>query len=167
MDEQVNLSALRSTPVGAQTWAIDDKTGYRYLANTSLGLTLDKKIKFIQLLRKCWPNVAQVRAELGISSTVYKKHLAMDSKFASDIDEIKEELVDRIEGVMAENAQSGPKGFLDRIAFLRAHRRDLYGNRATVDVNVHNVSRDELSYKLDKMHNVFDAQLVQELDRPT
>lgn len=167
MHEQADISVIRNTPVGTQTWALDDKTGYKYLAHTSHGLTLDKKIKFIDLLRKCWPNIAQARREIGISSRVYKQHIAMDAKFAADIEDIKEELVDRIEGIMAENAQSGPKGFLDRIAFLRAHRRDLYGNRATVDVNVHNVSRDELSYKLDKMSNVFDTQLVTELDKPT
>lgn len=156
----------RHTLTGAHVWKVDPKTGYKYIPSVGTGLTLEKKIKLVELIRKCWPNVTQARKELDIPINAYRKHLAYDSKFAQDIEDIKEELVDKIEGVMAEQAQSGPKGFLDRIAFLRAHRRDLYGTRATVDVNVHNVSRDELGTKLSKMTDVFDAELVQEIRPP-
>lgn len=86
----------------------------------SSALSFEKKRIFIGLLEEFWPNTSKAYLMAGISYQLYEV-LLTDPDVITATERIKRHKLDRIEGFMGNMALT-PKGFMDRIAILRAHR---------------------------------------------
>src|SRR3982751_780045 len=102
------------------------------------GLTFDadKKRLFLEMYREK-PNLRGIAREIGIDSQTIYNHLKSDAEFARQFRDCREAISDRLESKVAEYADK-PNHFMDRIAWLRAHRPDKWDPERKVVVQ-HNV----------------------------
>lgn len=91
----------------------------------------DRKKMFLELLPAWYPNVWKVCALVGIHKVTVDKHLERDVEFSNAVNDIIEQQMDRVEGYMFDQAFT-PKGFLDRIAMLKAHRPEKWNPKSQV-----------------------------------
>ena len=99
---------------------LDPNTGYMVGTTTRkfVGFTAEKKVRVMQLLKKCWPDITAACDAVGVSTTAFYDHLHLDPKMAGMVEEFKKRETSKLERVMVERAQT-PGGFMDRIARLR------------------------------------------------
>ena len=125
----------------------------------------ENKLRFIEILRKTWPHIKKACDAVGISTQTYRNHYGSDSKFKELIDELKEERLDNLEAVMLDNGEK-PAGFLDRIAYLRAHRPALYNPAQKVIVERQDhLTIDVAQQRVDRLRTVIDADIVETYDK--
>lgn len=136
----------------------DPETGYLYAPQIN-GFTLEKKKKFVESLRECWPNMTKARREAGVNAETLRNHLRVDKRFAEDVEEIKLAVVDHVEGKVVEFA-SNPKNFMDRIAVLRAYRGELYNPVQKVQHVGAQLSPQDLERRRINLAKVVDAEVV-------
>ena len=124
-----------------------------------------KKRKFLRAAKRFWPNVTICCAAVGISDSTFYTHRNQDKIFAQKIAEIDRGVTDRIEGVLADQAVD-PKSFLDRIAYLRAHRPELYNPAKVVKIEGYKMGPAEAKQRMTVIDTVVDAEIAQSyLDR--
>lgn len=125
----------------------------------------ENKIKFVDLLRTMFPHIKKVCDIVGISSQTYRNHYAKDEVFRKMIEDIKEERLDNLEAVMLDNG-ARPSGFLDRIAYLRAHRPHLYNPASKVIIERQDhLTIDAATDRVNRLRNVIDADIVETYDK--
>lgn len=130
------------------TLKVDPETGYMVAgANYSLtGLQPKHKIKFLEAFRECG-DFGQSAKSTGFNRNTFTEHLNIDEKFRDDFKIVLESIGDELEGVMLNRAKH-PNGFMDRIAWLRAHRPGKYNPRTVI---VHENDKRGLDFLLDRM----------------
>lgn len=143
----------------------DPETGFLYYPNEDPALIkgsfgIERKKKYLEALRRHWPNFSLARKELGLRSSTIREHSAVDVKFAEAIKEIETEMVDQVEGKVMEFAQL-PKNFMDRIALLRAYRGELYNPVQKVQHLASRMAPEELATRRVNLAKVVDAEVVQ------
>lgn len=87
------------------------------------------------------PNITGAAVALGHSRTLVFWHLERDPAFKKAFDDIREGLTDGLEAKVLEYGQR-PNNFMDRIAWLRARRPEVWNPQAQLQVNV-NVQQTE------------------------
>lgn len=118
-----------------------------------------KKRRFLRIAKTYWPNVTLCCAMAGIHPSSYYLHLKQDPIFYAKVKQIDQGTTDRIEGVMASEAIN-PKSFLDRMAYLRAHRPELYNPAKIVKIEGYKMSQSERGERLAGLEGAIDAQIV-------
>lgn len=106
-------------------WTIDERTGY--LRNTIRvnAVTPEQKETFLEGL-KTLGNETKAAKLAGFTPRILSAHKRADRKFKEDFDAVLKEMANILEGVMYLHAQDPHKGFMDRMAWLRAHYPNKY-----------------------------------------
>lgn len=90
------------------------------------------KQAFIAYLRK-YPNVVKAANHVGVARSLVYRERAADPAFEAAFQDAWDEAIDAIEGVAMELARSrNPKNNSLRMAMLRAHRPERYGDRSEI-----------------------------------
>jgi hypothetical protein len=143
--------------MNGNTMLTDVETGFIY-SPRAVGFTLALKKKFIEIAPKYWPNISLICDFVGISKSAYKAHYMQDKVFRAIMDSLMEKATDRVEAAMANYALE--KGnFMDRIAWLRAHRGEKYNEKRIVQVDV-NMSKERIDAKQASLSQAIDATIV-------
>jgi hypothetical protein len=137
----------------------DPETGLLF-SNQTVGFTLLLKKKFMEVAVTYYPDITTICAIIGISKGCYKSHYMVDQVFREYMDSLEEGITDKIEASMAKFAlQSG--NFMDRIAWLRAHRGSKYNEKKILSIEA-NLSKTQLDTKKSNLIDAVDAEVVQD-----
>lgn len=112
--------------VRSHEYTIDRATGY--LQDTaSNGVTVEQKKMLIEMLEENphGVGVKEACAKVGISESSFYRHVVADPAFRAAWEKLKEIYGYRVEAVNA-NLALEPKYVIDRMAYLRAFRRERY-----------------------------------------
>ena len=140
------------------TFVKDPETGLMHTGRDN-GFNLVRKKKFLEIAPQYWPDITLTCDLVGISKTAYKAHYMYDPVFRAKIDAINEGITDKIEAAMAKYAtQQG--NFMDRIAWLRAHRGEKYNEKKIVQIQ--QLTKDKAEEKKLNLEGAIDAELVGE-----
>jgi hypothetical protein len=123
-------------------------------------LNHEKKLKFVDSCFRYWPNVSRICASVCISTAVYYLHLKTHPDFAEFMKAVDVSVTDDVEMVMRYEA-TNPKSFLDRMAYLRAHRPELYDRAKVVKIEGYKMNAQERSSRLGAVEAAVDATIVQ------
>lgn len=119
----------------------------------------ERKISFLALCRKFWPDISRCCRTIGISNVTFYTHLKKDEKFFAAVEEIKLAKIDAIEATGMRQAAK-PKSFLDRAMMLRAHRPELYDRAKVVRLEGGAVPWQEASQGAKLAEAAVDAEIV-------
>lgn len=150
--------AISDTVTGAQ-FRTDHETGLLF-SNQVRGFTLLRKKKFLEIAPKYWPNVSLICKFVGLSKTTYKIHYMHDKVFRDFCDSLSENITDDIEAAMAKHALE-KSNFMDRIAWLRAHRGEKYNDKKIIQVDV-NLTKERIDAKKESLSQAIDTSIVTE-----
>lgn len=118
-----------------------------------------KKAKFLALAPQFWPEIGRLAEAVGIDRTTVWLHRKSDKAFDAALTEINQQVCDRMEQTLIEQGLQ-PKGFLDRISYLRAHRPELYDRAKTIKIETRSMDTTERQARLAVMQSVVDAEVV-------
>ena|SRR3990167_6890853 len=138
----------------------DPKTGFltHSEAYKIAGFTPEMKQRVIGYLRKEF-HIGNAAESVGICRRTLDWHLQLDEGFANDVQQVREMECDSLELRVLQEGKK--KSFMDRIAWLRAHRPQKWGDRKSV---VHSVDSNALEL-LHKRADVIDVKdLARESD---
>lgn len=135
-------SKLRSTGLTAPAYRFD----------------VENKSKFLRLAIEYWPNITAICKACGISRDTYYNHRKMDPAFDQALKDIDDMVCDELENVLRTEGAK-PKGFLDRMAYLRAHRPELYDKAKVVKIEGYKMSEQERGRRLNVVETVIDAEV--------
>jgi hypothetical protein len=105
-----------------------------------VGREADRHTGFTQLRRKAFlehyaqnKHIGKACQSIGIDRMTYNRAVKLYPEFRQSILDIVNFICDDKEQTMIESGdRPGKDGFMDRIAYLRAHRPELYGNKVEV-----------------------------------
>lgn len=119
------------------------------------------KEKALNLLIEYPKNVAHICRTMGIHRNTWEYHIRTDPDFAAAVQEIEEAHCDDLEATMLElGKQKSSFNFNDRIAYLRAHRPNLYNPAKVVKVEGYKLGDGEKAKRLGVVETVIDAEIV-------
>jgi hypothetical protein len=121
--EEMTGNAMRKDPATGFMERPPEK-GMRFL-------TAEDKKTFLELYRETW-NFGKSCDAIGFNRWTVTEHLKLDPEFKKALADSREKMCDNLENKLYENAQKD-RGFMDRIALLRAHRGEIYGQKATIE----------------------------------
>lgn len=101
------------------------------------------------------PNITKVAKTLGVNRRTIQRHLKQDEAFKLAIQEIREGHLDEIEEYMMTHALT-KGGFMDRIAYLKAHRDKFADKMKHEHKHDHREVIDKLYEKIPKA-NIVDV----------
>jgi len=106
-------------------------------------------------------NIARACKEIGICRETFYKEIRKNEGFNAAYKDAIDALCDNLEQVMLQSAQElGKGGFMDRIAYLRAHRREKFGDKVQIEhTNEERVKA--VAAKIDLYKNAIPAEIVQ------
>ena len=138
-----------------------DKTG----GNTGSGLhayrfDFERKSEFLRLAIEFWPNLSKICAVVGISRQCFYDHMKSDKLFNKALQDVDAMICDEHEEMLRQEGMK-PKGFLDRMAYLRAHRPELYDRAKVVRVEGYKMTDGEAQRRLARLDGAIDATIVQ------
>ncbi len=93
-----------------------------------------KRAFFLEVLPNCYPNIWKACALAGVHKQTVLKRMEIDPEFAQACADIADQAMDQVEGYMATFAAT-PKGFLDRIAILKANRPEKWNPTSRVEIS--------------------------------
>lgn len=123
--------------------------------------------KALRLLLEHPNNVTTVCKAMGVSRSTWKYHQAKDPIFAARVQEIRDACCDALEETMFNLGKKETSyNFNDRIAYLRAHRPDLYNPTKRIIVEGHRMGNGERVNRLGAVETTIDAEITKTyLDR--
>jgi hypothetical protein len=142
--------------------AVDPKTGF--LETTGVHrFSAAMKMRALEFARENvqtkgeLPNIPQTCAALGITHRTFYHHLALDSEFKSQWEEVLDLCEQELVSVMYANGKR-PSGYMDRITWLRANRPQKWNPDFRL-----NISTDVTALKavIDNANHAIDAQIVE------
>lgn len=135
----------------------DPKTGFltHSEAYKVVGFTPAMKLRVLEYLEKDL-NIANAAKVVGICRRTLDWHIQLDEEFSRQIEDIRQAECDNIEVRVLQEAKK--KSFMDRMAWLRAHRPEKWGERKNV---VHSFDKVALE-SLHKRSEVVDIEAVSE-----
>lgn len=98
-----------------------------HTAHTCTPFTPQRRAQVVDLLAQGY-NLSSAARAVGIHPRTAYLHQANDPDFARAVAEAREIGIDRMEDAMREKALA-PQGFLPNIAWLKAHRREKWGDK--------------------------------------
>jgi hypothetical protein len=151
-------SALPVSLVDTDSKAISGRieTGLKHRFNW---FDAEKKSRFLELAKTYWPKLSQIAAAVGVHPSTVWLHRKSDKAFDRALNEINQSICDNMEAKLVEQGLQ-PKGFLDRISYLRAHRPELYDRAKTIKIETKSMDNDQRSARLRVVSDVVDAEVV-------
>lgn len=145
------------------------KTGFLESRNPSmLGFTSDRKAKFIELATKqasmgAMPSVPNLCKAVDIAHHTFYSHIRNDPAFKQAWENTLDVIEDNLVQTMVTNGQR-PSGFMDRIAWLRAHRPQRWNQDYKGQI-----SSDDQGHKnvISQYSDIIDAEVVAEQPEST
>jgi len=135
---------------------VHDRTGLRTTPRN-----LDRA-KLTDAIMRHWPNLAQAARELGVlASSLHwqKDHNPVVARICAEADA---KGCDALEAVLYQRGVSGePYTFTDRIAYLRAHRPELYDRVKRVEITGTRTPRAEAEARAKLAEEAIDAEIVE------
>ena len=125
--------------------------GYRF--------TPERKAKFLALAKDYWPHIGKLCEAVGISRWTVIHHRKLDPEFNAALHEIDQSVCDSHE-LMLRTQGLTKGGFLDRMAYLRAHRPELYNPAKVVKIEGYKMTQSERGERLAGLEGAIDAQIV-------
>ena len=138
--------------------ATSDRKGVG-LSHKPYRFTQEKKAHFLKLAVEFWPNMAAICKATGVSRWIVGYHRKHDPEFDSVLNEIDQMVCDEHEQMLRKQGME-PKGFLDRMAYLRAHRPELYNPAKVVKIEGYKMTQSERGERLAGLEGAIDAQIV-------
>lgn len=151
-----DLYAVNSN-IGGVNCSIDPQTGMIEVDKIK-GFTIKRKVMFLELAKKLWPNISLICEHIGIASNTYRAHYNVDRVFRDKITAIEEAVTDNVEAKLAEYALE-KANFMDRIAWLRAHRGSKYNEKRMIQVDV-NMTQDKIEAKQASLLSALDTSII-------
>jgi hypothetical protein len=125
------------------------------------GFSNEKKQRFLSNAFRYWPNVTRLCASVGITPSGYYQHTKLHPDFARLMKDIDVCVTDDVELVLRYEASNpNPKSFLDRMAYLRAHRPELYDRAKVVRVEGYKLGDGEARRRSEALAGAVEAQIV-------
>ena len=119
------------------------------------------KIKALELLWEHPQNIALICRGLGVSRSTWHWHRSHDKQFNQDVIDIQEATCDELEETMHHlGKQRTSFNFNDRIAYLRAHRPELYNPARKIIVEGYKMSESDAERRSKVLDNCVDATIV-------
>lgn len=87
----------------------------------------EKKLAFLSIYKQNGLKLYRTCAEVGVKADTVNKHYALDPKFKSEMDLVKREYYDELEGVSRVNCLN-PRSVIERIFRLKSHFPEKYGD---------------------------------------
>ena len=106
-----------------------------------------------------WPNITMICRKANVSKALYYRALKECPDFAAAVHEVDQGVTDAIEGLTA-NLAMNPKQIIDRMAYLRAHRPELYDRAKRIIVEGHKMSESDAERRSKILDNCVDATIV-------
>ncbi len=114
----------------------------------------------LESYRRNFPDLSTTLKENGISRPTWESMLSRDQAFVDAIQEIKDEMADKIEAINYKLASwSTPKTFLDRMAFLRKARPGTWNPTTNIQVKVQE-SPEQVQGRLVRLANAIDGEVI-------
>ncbi len=127
--------------------------------------TSERKKRFLDLAKDYWPDIAHICEVVGVSRVTFYNHKKSDPQFNKSLHDIDNAICDNLELTLRAMG-SQPKGFLDRMAYLRAHRPELYDRAKVVRVEGWKMGDGEKVNRLAGLEGAIDGEIVKTgLDR--
>jgi hypothetical protein len=117
------------------------------------GFNSEEKIKFLEMYAKTG-DISACMGALQHNPNTFQMHIRIDPKFKADFETVRRAMKHELEGVIFANAKT-PKGFMDRMAWLRRNYPDEYGMKTTVE---HKVNRQQIDSLYE---SVIEAEIVE------
>lgn len=120
-------------------------------------------VKTAEAVFKYWPNLSKAAEVLGVSRQALGWHQANSPWFQRITAEANAKGCDKLEQVLYERGVSGEEyTFNDRIAYLRAHRPELYNPAKVLKIESSTIKNSEAKQRAQIMETVIDAEIVDE-----
>ena len=100
------------------------------------------KVRFLELAERNWPNLTVVLKAVGASKRDFEMHMRLDRNFRDRVEGIRDSRMDVLESVMLA-AGLKPRGFMDRMAMLRAYRPGVWNPDRKMEVQVRALTDEE------------------------
>lgn len=139
------------------TFAKDPETGMLYTRSLN-GFNIERKKKFLELAEKHWPNISLICDVVGISKKNYEFHRHYDPVFNERCEQLYESRTDAIEAALAKFALE-KSNFMDRMAWLRAHRGEKYNEKKMLQVDI-SLSPERAEAKKEMLSRAIDTSVV-------
>jgi len=123
------------------------------------GFTSKEKSRFIDNAIRYWPAKMKIAFASGISYPTINNHISWHPDFAALMKTIDVLVTDDVELILKNEAMK-PKSFLDRIAYLKAHRPELYNPAKVVRVEGVKLSDSDRANRLAAVETFIDADLA-------
>lgn len=101
-----------------------------------------KKQLFLKYLSTLYPNIWKACALVGVHKSTVMAHMQKDLVFAQACADIADRVMDEVEGHMQTFAAT-PKGFLDRIAILKANRPEKWDQARKIEMTHKRAGEDQ------------------------
>lgn len=136
----------------------DPKTGFltHSEAYKVAGFTPEMKQRVIDYLHKEF-HLGNAAESVGICRRTLDWHIGLDEEFARAIQEVREIECDNLELRVLQEGKN--KSFMDRIAWLRAHRPEKWGDKKSV---VHSIDKSALDFLHKKSESIDVKNLATE-----
>jgi L-rhamnose mutarotase len=118
-----------------------------------------RKSEFIRLAIEFWPNMSAICKAVGVARSTVYLHRKSDPAFNKALQEIDAMVCDEMEQTLRTEGMK-PKGFLDRMAYLRAHRPELYDRAKVVKIEGYKMGDGERRQRLAGLEGAIDAEVV-------
>ena len=119
------------------------------------------KTKALELLWEHPQNLGLICRGLGVSRSTWHWHRNHDKQFNQDVIDIQEATCDELEETMHHlGKQRTSFNFNDRIAYLRAHRPELYNPARKIIVEGYKMTQGEADRRASVLSSCVDATIV-------
>lgn len=119
----------------------------------------EKKSEFLRISIEFWPNLSHICAAVGVARSTVYLHRKSDPAFNQALKDIDDMVCDEMEATMR-NQGIKPQGFLDRMAYLRAHRPELYDRAKVVKIEGYKMGDGEKEKRMIAIDGAVDAEIV-------
>lgn len=119
----------------------------------------EKKSEFLRLAIEFWPNLTAICKAVGVARSTIYLHRHKDPEFNKALHEIDQMVCDEMEQTMRQQGAT-PRGFLDRMAYLRAHRPELYDRAKVVKIEGWKMGNGEGEKRIGGLQSAVDAEVV-------
>lgn len=117
--------------------------------------------KTAEAVLKYWPNLSAAALSIGVSASLLHWHKAHSPWFQNIVREADAKGCDALETVLFNRGVSGEEyTFTDRIAYLRAHRPELYDRAKTIRVEGLSLTNKEASARASLAEQAIDGEIV-------
>jgi hypothetical protein len=153
------MSTTDKYPIFSSNLPVNAITGFLEV-NRHDSFSSDRKLRFLKFFRES-QNISKSAQAVGITREVVVYHLKADKAFKTAFDGAIEAMCDELENVMVDHAHS-KQGFLDRIAFLKAKRAEVWDKRRDDQPIQININMDTKALEAAKMREkALEAEIVE------